>query len=96
MKNPGEPTKSKSQCEYQEETIAFGIRKCGVFAAAVVAYGAVCVFLLDTSLPPWSWAVPLIAVALCGVFFVYDWGLTRLIGGYLTRIRPKMQQLFRF
>ena len=70
--------------------------KCGVFAAAVVAYGAVCVFLLDAFLPPWTWAVPLIAVALCGVFFVYDWGLTRLISGYCGNIRPKIRQLFRF
>ena len=70
--------------------------KCGVFAAAVVAYGAVCVLLLDMFLPPWTWAVPLIAVALCGVFFLYDRGLTRLISGYCGNIRPKIRQLFRF
>ena len=70
--------------------------KCGVFASAEVAYGAVCVFLLDAFLPPWSWATPLIAVALCGVFFVYDWGLTRLISGYCGNIRPRIRQLFRF
>lgn len=70
--------------------------KCGVFAGAMVAYGTVCVFLLDMFLPPWTWAVPLIAVALCGVFFLYDWGLTRLISVYCTKISPKIRQTFRF
>ena len=70
--------------------------KCGTFAAAVVAYGAVWVFLSDTPPPAWSWVVPLIAVALCGVFFLYDWGLSRLIGSYLTHIRPKWRHFFKF
>ena len=70
--------------------------KCGVFAAALVAYGAVWVFLLDMPLPAWSWTTPLLAVGLCGVFGVYDIGLSRLIGTYLTHIRPKLRQIFRF
>ena len=70
--------------------------KCGVFAAALVAYGAVWVFLLDMPLPAWSWATPLLAVGLCGMFGVYDIGLSRLIGAYLTRIGPKLRQTFRF
>ena len=70
--------------------------KCGVFAVALVAYGAVWVFLLDMPLPVWSWATPLIAVGLCGVFAVYDFGLTQLIGAYFGRIRPKIGNLFRF
>ena len=64
--------------------------KVAVFAAALCAYGAVWVFLLKTPLPAWSWATPLIAVGLCGVFAVYDFGLTQLIGVYFSRIRPKI------
>ena len=70
--------------------------KCGVFAAAVVAYGAVWVFLLDMPLPAWSWITPLLTVGLCAVFGVYDFGLTRLIGTYLTHVGPKLRQIFRF
>lgn len=70
--------------------------KCGVFAAALVAYGAVWVFLLDMPLPAWSWATPLLAVGLCGVFAVYDVGLSRLIGAYCGGISQKIRQIFRF
>ena len=70
--------------------------KCGVFAAALVAYGAAWVFLLDMPLPAWSWTTPLLAVAACAVFGVYDVGLSRLIGTYLTHVGPKLRQIFRF
>ena len=72
--------------------------KCGAFAAAVATYGAAWVFLLDTPLPDWFslWMLPVAAVVLCAVFVLYDFGLTRLIGAYFTRIHPRLQQLFRF
>lgn len=70
--------------------------KCGIFAASLTAYGAVWVFLLDMPLPAWSWATPLLAVGLCGVFGVYDVGLSRLIGTYLSHVGPKLRQTFRF
>lgn len=70
--------------------------KCGAFAAALVAYGAVWVFLLKMPLPAWSWITPLVAVGLLGVFGVYDVGLTGVIATYCNRIRPKISKLFRF
>lgn len=72
--------------------------KIGAFAAAVTAYGAVWVFLLDMPLPDGvaGWVYPVAAVVMLAVFVVYDIGLTRLIGTYLAHIRPKLRQLFRF
>lgn len=70
--------------------------KCGVFAAALVAYGAAWVFLLDMPLPAWSWATPLLAVGLCGVFAVYDFGFSRLVAAYCGKIGGKIRQIFRF
>lgn len=70
--------------------------KCGAFAVALVAYGAVWVFLMNMPLPSWSWTTPLIAVGLCGVFAVYDVGLTGVIATYCNRIRPKISGFFRF
>ena len=70
--------------------------KCGVFAAAVVAYGAVWVFLLDMPLPAWSWATPLIAVGVCAVFGVYDVGFSRLVSVYCGNFGQKIRRLFRF
>ena len=70
--------------------------KCGVFAAALVAYGAVWVFLLDMPLPAWSWATPLLAVGLCGVFGVYDLGFSRLVAAYCGKMGAKIRQIFRF
>lgn len=72
--------------------------KCGVFAAALVAYGAVWVFLLHMALPDWwaLWMLPVAAVALSGLFVVYDVGLSRLIGAYCGGISQKIRQIFRF
>ena len=72
--------------------------KIAVFAAAMAAYGAVWVFLLQMPIPHWFAVgmLPVLAVGLCAVFVVYDIGLTGLIGTYFSRIRPKMSNLFRF
>ena len=72
--------------------------KIGAFLVSVSAYGAVWVWLLHMPIPSWFtlWMLPLLAVAACGVFAVYDVGLSRLIGVYFSRIRPKMSGLFRF
>lgn len=72
--------------------------KIGSFLAAVAAYGAAWVFLLKMPLPQWFtlWMLPLLAVMLCGVFAVYDVGLTGVIGTYHSRIRPKISGVFRF
>ncbi len=72
--------------------------KIAVFAVAIAAYGAVWVFLLHMPIPPEFalWMLPLLAVVLCGIFALYDVGLTRVIGTYHSRIRPKISNLFRF
>ena len=72
--------------------------KCGVFAAALVAYGAVWVFLLDMPLPDGFvlWMVPVAAVAACVVFVVYDLGFSRLVAAYCGRLSGKLRQIFRF
>lgn len=72
--------------------------KIAVFAVAIAAYGAAWIFLLQMPLPKWFalWMLPLVAVALCGVFVVYDMGLTRMVSVYHQRIRPKISNLFRF
>lgn len=70
--------------------------KLAAFIAAILAYGAAWVFLLDMPLPAWSWTLPLIGVALCAVFVVYDIGLTGVIATYHSRIRPKIGGIFRF
>lgn len=77
--------------------VEWGI-KIAAFAAAVSAYGAVWVFLLTMPLPTWLtlWMLPLLAVGLCGVFVLYDIGLTGIIGTYHSRIRPKINGIFRF
>lgn len=72
--------------------------KIGVFAAAVAAYGAVWVFLLRMPIPKEFalWMLPIVAVVLCGIFVLYDIGLTRVIGTYHFKIRPKLRDMFRF
>lgn len=72
--------------------------KCGVFAAALVAYGAVWVFLLDMPLPDGFslWMVPVAAVVACAVFVVYDLGFSRLVAAYCGRMGAKIRQIFRF
>ena len=72
--------------------------KIAVFAVAIAAYGAAFVFLLQMPLPEWFalWMLPLVAVALCAVFVIYDMGLTRMVSVYHQRIRPKISDIFRF
>ena len=72
--------------------------KIGVFAASIAAYGAVWIFLLHMPLPEEiaPWMIPLATVVLCAVFVLYDVGLTRMIGTYFVRIRPKLRHLFHF
>ena len=77
--------------------VEWGI-KIGVFAASIAAYGALWIFLLHMPLPEEiaPWMVPLATVVLCATFVLYDVGLTRMIGVYLYRVRPKLRNLFRF
>lgn len=72
--------------------------KIAVFAVAIAAYGAAWIFLLQMPLPEWFtlWMLPLVAVALCAVFVIYDIGLTRMVSVYHQRIRPKISDIFRF
>ena len=72
--------------------------KIVVFAVAIAAYGAAWIFLLHMPLPEWFtlWMLPVFAVALCAVFAVYDVGLTRMVSVYIHRIRPKINNIFRF
>ena len=70
--------------------------KYGVFAAAIAVFGVVRVFLLRMPLPPWSWVMPAIAVAVCILFAVYDRCLTGLVGMYIARMQPTLRRLFKF
>ena len=72
--------------------------KIGIFAIAASAYGALWIFLLQMPLPEWFtlWMAPAVIAVLCGVFAVYDIGLTGVIGVYYSRIRPKLSGTFRF
>lgn len=72
--------------------------KIAVFAVAIAAYGAAWISLLQMPLPEWFtlWMLPLVAVALCAVFVIYDIGLTRMVSVYHQRIRPKISDIFRF
>lgn len=72
--------------------------KIAVFAVAVAAYSAVWIFLLDMPIPPEFalWMIPVAAILLCGIFVVYDIGLTRVIATYFHRIRPKIRGIFHF
>ena len=78
--------------------VAEWVIKIGVFAAAVTAYGTVWVFLLKMPIPKEFalWMLPLLIVGLCAVFVVYDIGMTRVVGLYHLRIRPKISHLFHF
>ena len=70
--------------------------KIAAFAVAMIAYGAVWVYLLQMPLPDVApWLFPLAAVALCVVFAVYDQGPSGAIAMYHTRLRPKMRRWFR-
>ena len=70
--------------------------KIAAFSVAVVAYGAIWVFLLHMPVPTdlvlWIGSIFL----LCIVFVVYDLGLTGLVSTYFSRIRPKITGMFRF
>ena len=70
--------------------------KLAVFAVAMVLGAAVLwkTVLASLSLSPWLYAVG--AVAACAVFLVYDWGLSRAVGVYMTRLHPPLSRLFRF
>lgn len=72
--------------------------KCGAFGAAVAAYGAVWVFLLNMPLPDGlaTWMIPVAIVVLWGVFAVYDVGFSRLVSVYCGGFGRKIRQLFRF
>ena len=74
------------------------VAKVGVFAVSIAAYAAVWIWLLRMPLPAEFalWMVPVAAVVLCAVFVVYDIGMTRVIGVYHFKLRPKLRDLFRF
>lgn len=69
-----------------------------VFLLALGGAGWVLYALLRPVFPAWFslWMLPVAAVALCGVFVVYDRALTGLVGMYLERVRPRLRRLFQF
>ena len=70
--------------------------KIAVFAVAIAAYGAVWIFLLNMPIPL-NFALWIVAIILlCGIFVIYDIGLTRMVSVYHYRIRPKISNIFRF
>lgn len=71
--------------------------KLAAFIAAILAYGAVWVFLLDMPIhEPFTLRIfPVAAVVLSAIFVVYDIGLTGVIATYHSRIRPKIGGIFR-
>lgn len=72
--------------------------KAALFLVALCGGGAAWYFLLTPTLPTWAawWMLPVVAVALIVVFFVYDRGLTGLVSLYVTRMQPTLRRLFRF
>lgn len=72
--------------------------KAALFLVALCGGGAAWYFLLTPTLPTWFawWVLPVGAVALTAVFFVYDWGLTGLVSLYVTRMHPPLRRLFKF
>ncbi len=72
--------------------------KAALFLVALCGGGAAWYFLLTPTLPTWFawWVLPVGAVALTAVFFVYDRGLTGLVSLYVTRMQPTLRRLFKF
>lgn len=72
--------------------------KIAVFAVSIAAYAAVWIFLLHMPIPKEFalWMIPIAAVVLCAIFVMYDVGMTRVIGVYHFKIRPKLRDAFRF
>lgn len=71
--------------------------KTGAFLLSLAAGGCLAVFVGGVPLPalhPLLWAA--LALGAVAVFVLYDVGLSRLIAGYMQRIHPLMQRLFRF
>lgn len=73
--------------------------KLAVFLVVLVGAGVVLWTVVKPPLPDWfapGWMLPVAALLLCGVFIVYDWCLTGLVGMYMTRLHPALRRVFRF
>ena len=72
--------------------------KAALFLVALSGTGALWYFLLTPTLPDWAawWMLPVGAVVLTAVFFVYDRGLSGLVGMYVLRLQPVLRRLFKF
>lgn len=70
--------------------------KLAIFTVAGLVAGALLwkALLAPLSLAPWLYAVGVVAA--CGAFFLYDWGVTRLVSLYALRLHPPLSRLFRF
>lgn len=68
--------------------------KTAVFLAALIGGAVLWMTLLTPTLPGWfhPWMWPVAAVLLTGVFLVYDWCLTGLVGLYQQRLHPILQK----
>ncbi|MBQ8684295.1 MAG: hypothetical protein IJ518_07260 [Clostridia bacterium] len=70
--------------------------KLAVFVVALAAFAAVMWLTVRATFPYAYWTLTPIAVLLCGVFLVYDWGLSGLVGLYMSRLHRPISRLFRF
>ena len=69
--------------------------KLGVFLVSLALAALVLWLVLKPTIPYHPALLAGAAVAACGVFVLYDWGLTRLIGVYATRLHPALSRVFR-
>ena len=72
--------------------------KTTVFLIALSGAGVLWYTLLTPALPDWAawWMLPVGVAVLTVIFFVYDRGLTGLVGMYITRLQPLLRRLFKF
>lgn len=70
--------------------------KTAVFLLSLGGYGGSWYLLASPALPEWFawWVLPLGAVLLTAVFWVYDRCLTGLAAAYVCRVRPAVRRLF--
>ena len=70
--------------------------KLGTFVLAMAGGALVLWLVLKPTIPYHPALLAGAAVGLCGVFFLYDWGLTGLVGLYVARVHPVFSRIFRF
>lgn len=72
--------------------------KSVVFILSLIGYVGGWYFLTDPAIPTWFnlWMLPVAAVALTGVFLLYDRCLSGLASAYMRRLHPLVARLFRF